>query len=226
MGADPLSVLADYEREFASLLTAAKRSIDAASTPSAPVRDAAVALDAADRDSAEAGDVLQSMSLEAASLSPAARTRATAALDAARAEAAAARAALRAARIALAKRRGEDERHALFAGGRDGGDLEAGVDETMRKLEEGRERILDSRRSIAQTEGVAENILSDLASQRATIMRARGNLSGVDEGLEQSNAVLSSMNRRAFLNKMVIYAIYAFIAMVVLWIIYSRLFRG
>jgi hypothetical protein len=225
MGEDVLSAFADYERELTSLLSSAQHALSTAGSAGTPVGEAASSLDAADRDTSEAADVLQSMSLEVSALSPAARARAAPRLDACRTEAAAARTALRAARIALAKRRGEDERGALFAGLDGDGDLEAGrADGATRKLEEGGERILESRRNVARTEGVAASILSDLASQRATIVRARGNLGGVDEGLDQSSAVLSSMNRRAMVNKLVMYAIFAVIALICLSILYSRLF--
>lgn len=227
-------IFADYEREFASTLASVKQHVDASSASGAPVGTASAGLDAADRDLGEASELLQSMTLEVASLSPAARASCGAKLDAMRASAAGTKSALRAARIALAERRGDADRTALLGRRQEGErDLEAGFDEderarlaeTTRKLQDGSDRILDSRRNIAQTEAIASNILSDLAQQRATIQRARNNLGVVDDGLTESNAILSQMNRRALMNKLVIYGIFAFISVVIMWILYSKLFK-
>lgn len=230
------SVFTDYEREFASTLASAKQHLQASTTSGTPVTTASAGLDSADRDLSEASELLQSMTLEAGSLSGPARAASGPKLDKMRADAAGAKGALRTARIALAKRRGDDDRNSLLSGARRGEpDLEAGLGDderarlaaTTRKLQDGSDRILDSRRNIAQTEAIASNILNDLAQQRATIQRARGNLGGVDDGLDESNNILSQMNRRALINKLVIYGIFALISMIVLWILYSKLFaRG
>lgn len=93
-------------------------------------------------------------------------------------------------------------------------------------MRESGERILESRRNVAATEGIAEGILTDLASQRATILRARGNLDGVDDGLQESSAVIAAMNRRALANRLVVYAVFALVGIGCSYIIYSRLFGG
>jgi vesicle transport through interaction with t-SNAREs protein 1 len=109
-------------------------------------------------------------------------------------------------------------------------DLEAGLEDDQRaslmnatrRLREGSNRILESRRNIAQTETIGAGILADLQSQRATITRARDNLGGVDEGLNQSSGILSAMNRRALANKIVLYAVGLFFALLCLWMIVRK----
>jgi vesicle transport through interaction with t-SNAREs 1 len=226
------SVFADDEQEFSGLLTDARACITDASAPSATTTAASAALDAADRSLVEAGERLQSMTLEVAGSSGGPRSR----VDAARIKGATVRADLRAARVALAKRRGDEDRAALFDGanGASGGkyDVEEGgggdtterLLDTTRSMQEGSQRIFDSRRNIAQTESIGASILEDLQAQRNTILRARSNLSGVDEGLDQSNSILTTMNRRALMNKLIIWGIFGFICLLCLWIVYARIF--
>lgn len=217
-------VFAEYDAEFTTLLRSSSRAIASSASASAP----AGALDRADRELFEAAALLQSMELEAAAgdasaLREAVQTR--------RDDVARVRKDLRAARIAVAKGRDEATRSALFAGVND--DVEAGSLEhrarllnDSEKLERGSELILDSRRNIAQTESVSVQIMEDLQAQRGTILRARQNLSGVDSGLDQSTSILSAMNRRALMNKMIIYAVLAIIGMLCLGILYARVFHS
>jgi vesicle transport through interaction with t-SNAREs 1 len=234
MGEGVSALLADYDRELAERLAAASRSISAGQVASCPPPEAVAALDAADRDLREAADLLTSMALEAAGQGGAPRAR----VDARKAETARARAELRAARVALAAARGDRDRAELLDGAAVRLDLEAGgmgaedsddpraklLAETRRLHEGSSERILESRRNIAQTESIGASILQDLQNQRATILRARDNLGGVDEGLNQSSTIISTMNRRALLNKLILYAVGLFFALIILWMVGRKLF--
>lgn len=233
MADDVSGVFNDYENDFNSRLDACKRSISSSRSDACSCPEAVKLLDAAGRDLEEAHAVLQSMSLEISSLSSSARDRVGPAVSRYRSNASKVRSDLRLARIELAKRRGDEDRSALLDGAAHDSDIEAGesdqkhlLSKVTSKLEESSERLLASRRNIAQTETLGASILEDLQNQRATIMRARGNLGGVDEGLEQSSNILTSMNRRALVNRLVIYAVFAIIALACLWIVYTKLFRS
>lgn len=233
MGDDVSSVFADYEHDFISHLNSSSLSVSSARSETRSTADAVALLESADRDLSEAQAVLQSMSLELSSLSGSARARISPRVAKYRSEASDARSELRLARIELAKQRGDEDRNALFSGATGDVDLESGdaderdvLSKVTRKLEESSERILASRRNIAQTESIGANILEDLQNQRATIMRARNNLGGVDEGLEQSSTILTTMNRRALINRLVIYAVFGVISLACMWIVYARIFRS
>jgi vesicle transport through interaction with t-SNAREs 1 len=219
-------------------LAPASSNISSANVTSRPPEDAAAALDSADSDLREVSDVLTSMSLEAAGQGSAPRAR----VDARKAEAARLHADLRAARIALAAARGEREREELLEhsshnpdgteldieSGRDGMDGISDprarlLDQTRKLHEDSAERILESRRNIAQTESIGAGILQDLQNQRATILRARDNLGGVDDGLNQSSSIITTMNRRALINKLVLYAVGLFFALTCLWMVGRKL---
>jgi vesicle transport through interaction with t-SNAREs 1 len=238
MGEGVSALMADYDRELSERLAAAASNISSAHVTSRPPADAAAALDSADSDLREASDVLTSMALEAAGQGSASRAR----LDARKAEAARVHADLRAARIALATARGERERADLLdhpSHGPDGNeiDLELGrdgmdgisdprarlLDQTRKLHENSAERILESRRNIAQTESIGAGILQDLQNQRATILRARDNLGGVDDGLNQSSSIINTMNRRALINKIVLYAVGLMFALICLWMVGNKL---
>lgn len=228
MGATDL--FGDYERECEERLSRTQRELSASSS-----RADSRALDAIDRDLVETNELLESMSLEAASLHGNARSRATMRVEVLRADASSARASLRAARIELAARKGEEDRMSLFSGSteRANHDLEAGhggkgsrYADTTRKLQDSSERILESRRNLAQTESIGASILEDLQGQRNTIERARDRLGGVETNLDQSDSILSAMNRRALINKIVINGLFAFICLFCAWIVYVRVFHA
>jgi hypothetical protein len=46
----------------------------------------------------------------------------------------------------------------------------------------------------------------------------------VDEGLHQSSNIISTMNRRALLNKLILYAVGLFFALIILWMVVRKLF--
>eukprot|EP00168_Porphyra_purpurea_P019483 TRINITY_DN7798_c0_g1_i2.p2 TRINITY_DN7798_c0_g1~~TRINITY_DN7798_c0_g1_i2.p2 ORF type:complete len:116 (+),score=39.06 TRINITY_DN7798_c0_g1_i2:158-505(+) len=87
-------------------------------------------------------------------------------------------------------------------------------------------RIADSRARMAETETVGVGILADLAAQRRTLGNARDNLTGVDDGLTQSRGLLATMSRTALVNRLALYAVGGIIALVLLFIVYVRLFGG
>jgi len=60
---------------------------------------------------------------------------------------------------------------------------------------------------LLETEEVGASVLEDLHLQRETIQRSRGRLRDANEGLSQSNSVLSKMVFRAQQNKILLFAV-------------------
>lgn len=54
----------------------------------------------------------------------------------------------------------------------------------------------------------------------------RSQLTGVDDGLTQSRGLLATMSRTALINRLALYAVGGIIGLVLLFIIYVRLFGG
>lgn len=51
-------------------------------------------------------------------------------------------------------------------------------------------------------------------------------MTGVDDGLTQSRGLLATMSRTALVNRLALYAVAAIIGLVLLFIVYMRLFGG
>lgn len=221
------AAFSEYHKELMSVLSAASTSISAARTSADPSPDAAAtALDDADRDLGEASDLLKSMELETQAYSG--QTRATLRKQVATNREAVSRLKneLRAARISVAQQRDDSNRAQLFGGPAGAESQErAQFATTTEQLEKSSELITDSRRHVAETESVGASILEDLQSHRNTIVRARQSLSGVGTGLDQSNSILSTMHRRALVNKIIVYVVLAVISIACLGIIYARVFH-
>lgn len=218
----------EYHKEFASLLSASTASIAAARSVTDPSPDAAAAaLDDADRDLGEAVDLLKSMELEAQAQEGDTRIVLRKHVVAGREALSGVRNELRVARIGVAQRRDDTNRADLFNGSASADPPHhiAQLAGTTDQLAKGSELITDSRRHIAESEFVGAAILEDLQSQRNTIARARQNLGGVGSGLEESNAILSTMRRRALMNKIIVYAVLAGIGFACIGIIYIRVFH-
>lgn len=92
-------------------------------------------------------------------------------------------------------------------------------------LEAATRSIADSRRAVSDTEMIGASILQDLQSQRATITHARTNLSAVDAGIDQSAGMLSTMRRRAIVNRIIVYVVGIIIVLACLALLFMRLFR-
>jgi len=92
-------------------------------------------------------------------------------------------------------------------------DEEAAREESHQLLDnnqilENSSRTLDmGHKLLLETEEVGAGVLEDLSLQRETIERSRGRLREANEGLSQSNSVLSKMVFRAQQNKIVLFGV-------------------
>lgn len=214
------SVFAEYHREFTSFLSATTNKISEAQTQAPDT--ATISLNNADESLQEASSLVKSMELESQSQNSQTRSALQPHISACRDAVSTARTSLRLGRIALAQRKDDSNRESLL------GDDEERFKllDTTRDLERGSERILDSRRHIAETESVGASILQDLQDQRMTIQRARQSVGNVDTGLDQSTSIISTMHRRAVINKIIIYVVLGGIAVACLGVVYVRLFNS
>jgi len=93
---------------------------------------------------------------------------------------------------------------------------------TTETLNRGTDKLRHATKVALETEAIGENILSDLADQRATIAHARNTLAGASAGLDRSKKLLAGMGRRAMKNKMLMYIIIATLGVMILFIVWFK----
>lgn len=215
---------ADYYAEFNDVVTSVQTAIASAQghVQKDPTRATDQLVDT-DRLLDEATDLLDSMELEVQSLDKSSRTKLRPHVLAAREKMTRLRSAIRAARMDVDAAEDGNARTRLLADGADRDQMR--MSDATTDLEAASRSIVDSRRHVSETEAVGSSILQDLQEQRATIMRARNNLGTVETGLDQSSSILSTMQRRTILNRIVIYIVGAAIGISCLAVLYLRLFR-
>ena len=77
--------------------------------------------------------------------------------------------------------------------------------ESNARLESSTERLLDSRRTLAETESVASGITQDLLSQRATIESAHNKVTATGGMFGRAHRAMRAMERREVKNKVCVY---------------------
>ncbi|GAB0494474.1 hypothetical protein MMPV_005768 [Pyropia vietnamensis] len=237
-GDEPDSVFTHTERTFHAAVAAASRGL-ATSRGEADATERGRLLTAAAAEVAEAEECVASMRLDARSGGGGGGGGRGGGGLARRVDAAAAdllrlKGELRAARAAASEAAYASGREELVGGARGGSgrDDTSSMDDrsallaTTDILAASSARIADSRARMAETEAVGVGILADLASQRRTLGNARDNLTGVDDGLTQSRGLLATMSRTALVNRLALYAVGGITGLVLLFIVYMRLFGG
>lgn len=214
------STFSEYHREFLFALKKCQQAIESSSQQE-PAQ-AAQLLSNADSDITEAADLLKSLELESQSQDLKTRNGLRPYVTEGRNALSDARKALRAARVSVSQRKDHEKRDQLLQPG----DVRIDMADGTSQLEKSGEILSNSRRHIAETELIGASILEDLQSQRNTIIRARQNLGNVSTGLEQSNSILNTMHRRAVVNRILVYVVFAAIAISCVAVIYMRLFHG
>ena len=166
-----------------------------------------------DSDVAEAEALVRRMDLEARSMqNPAVKDPMTAKLREYKSE------------MARLKRDGSLVAKAVYTGQRDRAQLLAGAElddmhaptsssqrermlHATGRLDQTGERIKEGRRALLDTQELGGSILQDLHRQRDTITNARDTIHGADDTISKSRKILSSMGRRIFQNKLLMYGI-------------------
>ncbi|KAL4186391.1 hypothetical protein AMTRI_Chr09g13900 [Amborella trichopoda] len=93
------------------------------------------------------------------------------------------------------------------------------------RLSQSSERVKESRRTMLETEELGVSILQDLHQQRQSLLHAHNTLHGVDDNIGKSRKILTAMSRRMSRNKWIIGSIIAVLVLVVLLILYFKLFH-
>jgi len=91
------------------------------------------------------------------------------------------------------------------------------------RLNQSSERINESRRTALETEDLGVSILQDLHQQRETLLHSHKKLHGVDDAIDKSKKVLTSMSRRISRNKWITGSIIAALVVAIIFILYFKL---
>ncbi|KAL6513942.1 Vesicle transport v-SNARE 12 [Orobanche hederae] len=92
------------------------------------------------------------------------------------------------------------------------------------RLNQSTDRVRESRRAALETEELGVSILEDLHQQRETLLHSHKKLSDVDNAIDKSKKILSSMTRRMSRNKWIIGSIIAALVLAVIIVLYFKIF--
>ncbi|PSR88431.1 Vesicle transport v-SNARE like [Actinidia chinensis var. chinensis] len=93
------------------------------------------------------------------------------------------------------------------------------------RLNRSSDRIKESRRTMLEIEDLGISILQDLHQQRETLLHSHKKLHGVDDAIDKSKKVLTSMSRRMSSNKLIVGSIIAALVLAIILVLYFKLFH-
>ncbi|KDP41242.1 hypothetical protein JCGZ_15649 [Jatropha curcas] len=93
---------------------------------------------------------------------------------------------------------------------------------SVERLNQSGDRIKESRRTMLETEELGVSILEDLHQQRQTLLHAHNKLHGVDDAIDKSKKILTSMSRRISRNKWIVGSVIAALAIAIIFIIFFK----
>ncbi|KAI4379224.1 hypothetical protein MLD38_005548 [Melastoma candidum] len=91
------------------------------------------------------------------------------------------------------------------------------------RLNESSDRIKESRRTILETEELGVSILQDLHQQRQTLLHSHNKLHGIDDAIDKSKKVLTTMSRRITRNKWITGSVIGALVLAIIIIVYWKL---
>ncbi|KAF8040463.1 hypothetical protein BT93_B2629 [Corymbia citriodora subsp. variegata] len=91
------------------------------------------------------------------------------------------------------------------------------------RLNDSSERIKESRRTVLETEELGVSILQDLHQQRQTLLHSHNKLHGVDDAIDKSKKILTSMSRRITRNKWIVGSIIGALVFAIILVLYFKL---
>ncbi|KAF5779536.1 putative GOSR2/Membrin/Bos1, vesicle transport v-SNARE domain superfamily [Helianthus annuus] len=91
------------------------------------------------------------------------------------------------------------------------------------RLNQSSDRIKESRRAVFETEELGVSILQDLHQQRETLLNSHAKLHGVDDAIDKSKKVLTSMSRRMSKNKWILASLIGALVLAIILILYYKL---
>nr|XP_043624144.1 vesicle transport v-SNARE 12-like [Erigeron canadensis] len=93
------------------------------------------------------------------------------------------------------------------------------------RLNQSSDRIRESRRAVFETEEIGVSILQDLHQQRETLLNSHAKLHGVDDAIDKSKKVLTSMSRRMSKNKWILGSVIGAFLLAIIFILYYKIFH-
>ncbi|KAF7828023.1 vesicle transport v-SNARE 12 [Senna tora] len=94
---------------------------------------------------------------------------------------------------------------------------------SIERINESSDRIRESRRTMLETEELGVSILQDLHQQRETLLSSHQKLHGIDDAIDKSKKVLSSMSRRISRNKWIVASVIGALVFAIVIIISYKL---
>jgi vesicle transport through interaction with t-SNAREs protein 1 len=91
------------------------------------------------------------------------------------------------------------------------------------RLEESSKRLEEARREITETEDIAMTTMRTLRGQTEQIQRTRGRLDDVDSNLSSARVLVTTMTRRAYQNKALLYCVSFSIAFVIILVLVRKI---
>ncbi|GAB2214455.1 hypothetical protein Drorol1_Dr00018803 [Drosera rotundifolia] len=93
------------------------------------------------------------------------------------------------------------------------------------RMNQSSDRIRESRRTALETEELGISILEDLEQQKETLLHSHNKLLEVDNAIDKSKKILTSMARRMSKNKWILGSVIGALALAVIVILYFKLTR-
>ena len=211
-----------YEQDYSSIVASLGDKVGSLTKETGDARKAAVAQ--FEKQLGEAQDLIKSMELEARGSAPAEKVKLQARVKSYKSDVAHLRSRLRDAATAVS-------RDALglaeqgMAGTSDGeGDSQRSrlLASTQRKMQAGTDKLKATEAILADTEHVGASILSDLRTQRETMVRSSASLRGVADQLDRSGRKLREMGRRALANKMIMWGMIGLLGLLCFFLLYMQ----
>ncbi|KAL4315563.1 hypothetical protein S245_052107 [Arachis hypogaea] len=94
---------------------------------------------------------------------------------------------------------------------------------SVERLHDSSDRIRESRRTMLETEELGVSILQDLHQQRETLLSSHKKLHGVDDAIDKSKKVLTTMSRRITRNKWVVASLIGALVLAIVIILFYKL---
>lgn len=94
---------------------------------------------------------------------------------------------------------------------------------SVERLNDSSERIRESRRTVLETEELGVSILQDLHQQRETLLNSHKKLHGIDDAIDKSKKVLTTMSRRITRNKWILASVIGALVFAIVIILFYKL---
>ena len=103
------------------------------------------------------------------------------------------------------------------------GNDRARLTESSDRFEQSSKRLEEARQEVQETEDIAMTTMRTLRGQTEQIQRTRGRLEDVDSNLSSARQLVTTMTRRAYQNKALLYCVSFTIALVILIVLVRKI---